>query len=282
MRTSFFIVGSVITLGVLLWITGQIRQFFLTNTARDQFRMSTDSRRTIAAQGEADSAVPPIVQRYFDRAIPQRTTLVGQIELLQSGKMRMAPDKPWMSFSATQLFSAQPFAFVWSATISKTFAMTFHALDTLNQCKGNFSGELFGLVPLVGAAGVEINRSTLLRFLAESVWLPQALLPSDRIRWLPGETVQHGRAVLRCDEITISGVFSFNEQAQPIEFFTDERYRDVDGRQVRTDWRIEYRDHEWIGGAEIPRVGIVSWMLPDGPFETIQLRVEKVVPYLHR
>jgi hypothetical protein len=277
MRVLLIVVGSLVALSVALWAVGLLRQHLANNKAKERFWKTAETgSTTIAKNATTVAELPPIVRRYLERSIPAGTTVPRQIELAQSGEMRLAPDKPWMALSATQLFSARPYAFVWQAKIHAAPLLSFHALDALAECRGTFSGALLGLVRIVGAYGPEVDVSTLLRYLSEAVWMPHVLLPSSAIRWESTESPQEARALLTCGDISVSGVFRFDDQARPVEFFTDERYRDVDGRPVRTDWRIEYLRHQRIHGVEIPREGSVSWILQDGPFETIRLHVKEV------
>ncbi|MGI8509922.1 MAG: DUF6544 family protein [Gemmatimonadaceae bacterium] len=104
----------------------------------------------------------------------------------------------------------------------------------------------------------------LLRYLAEAVWLPTALLPSARVSWTPvSDTV--AIATLTDDQTSTTLDVYFGERGEIVRIATM-RYRDVDGTPVLTPWVGHFGNYQRVKGMMIPMSGDVEWVLPGGLF----------------
>jgi hypothetical protein len=113
---------------------------------------------------------------------------------------------------------------------------------------------------LADARGDEIDQGSRLRWLAESVWFPYALV-GDQVEWEPIDA-RSARATLRCDGLTVRAVFEIDLDGR-ISQLHAERYRDVGGgRAVLTSWSGHYRDYREFGGFRVPSSVEVLWSLP--------------------
>src|SRR5690606_21654789 len=93
--------------------------------------------------------------------------------------------------------------------------------DKYYEGKGNMLIKILSLITVADAAGEEIDQGTLVRYLAETVWFPTAAL-SNYIEWK--QTVQDSaEATMSYKETTASGVFTFNEKGDVVDF-TAQRY----------------------------------------------------------
>src|SRR5690606_14605749 len=110
--------------------------------------------------------------------------------------------------------------------------------------------------------------------LAESAWLPTALLPREGVVW---ETVDDSTARLT---LTDSGIrVSLDVHFAPsgeIVRVEAERYRDVDGVGVPTPFVGHFRDYAEVGGMRIPLEGEVEWILPEGRLSYWRGRIERI------
>jgi hypothetical protein len=70
--------------------------------------------------------------------------------------------------------------------------------------EGVLHAEFLGLVPLADLRGTpELAKGELLRYLAEAMWYPTALLPSQGVRWTPIDD-NAARATLTDQSTTVS------------------------------------------------------------------------------
>jgi len=101
-----------------------------------------------------------------------------------------------------------------------------------------------------------------MRYLAETVMMPTALLPSSGVQWSPVDD-DSARATLTDRDTTVSAVFYFGPRGE-IARVNAQRYRDVDGTAVLTPWVGHFRDYRSIQGMMVPMYGEVAWIVRGG------------------
>jgi hypothetical protein len=117
-----------------------------------------------------------------------------------------------------------------------------------------------------------MNEGELLRYLAEAVWFPTALLPSAGVEW---EAIDDraARATLEDEANTASLVFHFDAEGL-VERVTGERYRQED--DAVAPWIGTFDAYEWRDGFRIPTRASVAWELSDGPLPYWRAQIESV------
>ena len=136
--------------------------------------------------------------------------------------------------------------------------------------------KILSLVPLVDASdNAELNAGALQRYLAEAVWFPTALLPSDVMKW---NAIDASRALgtLSDSGTTVSLEFHFSDAGEITDVFTPGRYREVDGKYELTPWRGHFRNYQERDGMRIPLEADVEWQLPEGAFPYWKGRIIEV------
>ena len=122
-------------------------------------------------------------------------------------------------------------------------------------------GEVLGLIPVVNVHDTpEMAAGTLQRYLAEAVWLPTALLPSQGVHWAPIDD-STARASLTDGRTIVSLEFRFSAEGEIIGAFTPSRYREVEGTYEPTPWECRYAAYTERDGMWIPLEGEVEWHL---------------------
>jgi hypothetical protein len=208
--------------------------------------------------------VPAIVTSYLQRTLCERPT-PSIVWLRQTGEMRTAPDAPWRPFTAEQVINIHHPAFAWLARMHAVPLLSARVLDCYVDGEGFLEARLCGSWPLVRLAGPEVSKGELMRYLAELIWAPHAMLPNPQLSWceIDATTVEvsarsaHGPARVRL-------VFANGDIAR---MEADDRPR-IDGRRiVPTRWQGWCGGYREIGGCRIPTQAVVSWLLNDGQFE---------------
>jgi hypothetical protein len=219
------------------------------------------------AYSSADlEGLPAPVSRYFRAVLHDGQPLVRSGRLVQEGEflMRPTPDG-WRPFSATQHFAAKPPGFVWDARIHMVPGFAIRVRDAFVDGTGSMRASALGLFTMLDVHGTpEIAAGALHRYLAEAVWFPTALLPSQSVIWTPLDD-SHARAALTAGTTTVWLDFRFGADGLVQGVFTRERARDVNGRGVPTPWQGRWREYEEHDGMRIPVRGEVEWILPEGP-----------------
>jgi hypothetical protein len=207
--------------------------------------------------------LPAPVARYFDFALTPGQRLVRRAHFRQAGDFSTRPGS-WSRFTAEQDFSVRPPGFVWDATIRMVPLAPVRVRDSYLAGEGAMYARAAALVTVANQRGTpEIASGALMRYLAESVWLPTALLPTEGVSW---EAIDDStaRATLADGSTTVSVDVHFGVAGEVVRV-SAMRYRDVKGRPVLTPWEVQLRDYARVGGMMIPQAGEVAWLLPEGP-----------------
>lgn len=210
--------------------------------------------------------LPAPVRRYFLAVLREGQPVFRRARFSQEGDFLVNPKKNgWGPFTATEDFSSQPPGFVWDARIRMAPGVSVQVRDSFVEGTGSMHGSVLGLFPVVSVEGTpEIAAGALHRYLAEAVWFPTALLPSQGVVWTPIDE-RSARASLTAGGTTVGLDFRFGADGLVESVFTPERARDVDGHAVPTPWQGHFFDYEERGGMRIPLGGEVGWLLPEGP-----------------
>lgn len=226
--------------------------------------------------------LPAPVQRWL-----QASGVVGRerthaVRLRQRGQMRTSPTGAWMPAEAEQYFSVDEPGFVWRVDVEMMGFLPIAGRDKYESGRGNMRISLGSLVPLVNAAGPEIDQGTMMRYLGEIVWFPSAAL-SPYIAWEPVSATD-AKATMTYRGVTASAVFTFDERGRFVRM-AGERYRAQDGASTLDPWLVPATEWRAIRGVEIPVKGEVLWKLREGDFSYYRweiLDVEYNRPELYR
>ncbi len=228
-------------------------------------------------RSEDTEGLPAPVRRYLSCVLTEGQPYVRTVRLEQKGEFRLGGrEAPWKPFRAVQHFTVDPPGFVWDAKITVVPALSARVVDMYAGGKGTLRAKILSLFTVADAGpGAEMNEGELLRYLAESVWFPTALLPAEGVEWTSIDE-RSARASLTHNGITASLVFSFNDRDEVERVFAEKRYREVDGVFEPTPWTGRFSNYEERNGMLIPLDGEVSWNLPDGDLSYWRGRIETI------
>lgn len=204
--------------------------------------------------------LPLPVRRYFSFALSPGQPLVVAAHAISRGEFRLRPEGGWHSFTATQHYSTSPRAFVWDARIEMAPLVSVQVADRYSDGEGDIHARAAGLIPVVDQHGTpELASGELLRYLAEAVMLPTALLPCSGVHWSAVDD-NSSRATLTDHGNTVSAIFHFGLRGEIVRV-SAQRHRDVAGVMVLTPWVGQFREYRSIQGMMVPMVGDVAWIL---------------------
>ncbi|MFC7019103.1 MULTISPECIES: DUF6544 family protein [Haloarcula] len=236
-------------------------------------------------EGEFDrddlDGVPAPVARYFDAVLEPGLPYTTAVRLEQTGAFRLGgADASWRPLAATQHYTSAPPGFVWDATIDLAPLLPVRVVDAYVDGAGVLEARVLSALRVARAGpSPEMDAGELLRYLAEAVWFPTALLPGSGVEW---EAVSDSAARARLEllETTATAVFHFDDDGL-VERVTGHRYRQAADEYAPWTGRFEaYRDRN---GRLVPTRASVEWDLPDGPvpywrgtLDAIEHRTERV------
>lgn len=139
------------------------------------------------------------------------------------------------------------------------FGVPFQGYDYYENGKGGMKGVIGKLITIFNETGEEMDRACLVTYLAESLFLPTALLQDYVTFEQISEYEVKGTATYKGQ--TVSGVFRFNDDYEMVSFVTTDRKDD------KTPWTAECSGYETDdSGIKLPTTFRAVWNYPDGDF----------------
>lgn len=283
MAKIFYVLIGIIIL-IVLFIVGSFiaNTLFNKNVDREVEGLFSrvDNQNVIVAKADIER-LPQNVQRWLEYSGVVGEEKIVAVRLKQQAEMRLAKDKKWMPVEAEQYFTSVEPGFIWKANIKAAPLIHISGRDKYEDGEGNMLIKILSLFTVADSKGKEIDQGTLLRYLAETIWFPSAAL-NEYLSWEEIDEL-NARATMTYGEITASGVFTFNNEGEVVNFEA-ERYGEFDGETRLETWSIPLGDYKEFEGIRVPTKGNVTWKLDTGDynwfnFEITEVEYNKPLPY---
>lgn len=211
-----------------------------------------------------EGALPELVRRYLDRALPNGPPVPRQVRIRQEGEMRQKPGGRLHRFTAVERFAVDRIAFSWRARFPLAGPIALRVVDSYADGDGTLEVRALGLT-VRRQSGPEIVTGQTLRYLAELPWMPHALMRNRELEWreLDGRTVEVA-AYAGGDRLTVC--MEFDGAGDVVRSSSQMRLLEIEKTWVPTPWGGEFRDFALLGGLRIPTRGEVYWDLDEGRF----------------
>jgi hypothetical protein len=257
---------------VILMVAGAQSNFDKVVEGEVSKMLHTSALVSPAATAARRTDLPDVVQKWltasgaFDRP-------VSAIRMSQSGAMRATAEGKWLDFQATQFCTIDPPAFSWKARISAAPLIFVAGRDKYENGKGQMLIKPMAIYPMANATGYEIDQGTLLRFMGEMIWYPEAAA-MDYIRW---EEVAPNQAMatMTYKGVTATGTFTFHPNGLP-KRFSAERYGDFQGEFRKETWQVDVTGYKKMSNREIPSACEVTWKLRSGDFMWFKQEITRI------
>jgi len=209
--------------------------------------------------------LPEPVQRYFRAALRGGQQLVAAVNVEHRGTFNPnETGEQWKPFVSTQRVVTQRPGFDWDARIAMMPGVTVRVHDAYVAGQGLLRAALFGLVPLADVHGTPmIAQGELMRFFAEAVWYPTALLPSQGVHW-KAVNGSSATATLRDQDNEVTLLFRFNENDLIESVHAEARGAMVGKDIVMMPWECRMSNYQTRHGMTVPLTGEVAWLRPEG------------------
>ena len=278
LKWAKFIVFTVIAVALVLGLLGHSRWAWDTHRRVQALEATTQPAKARPERyDDAELAtLPPVVRRYFSKVLNPNQPIVRRLYLEQTGTFnRSFQSAHWESFTARQRVSTNRPGFVWDASISMSHGITVRVVDAYVAGVGSLQPSMFGLIDLGGNHGtVDIARGELIRFFAEAVWYPTALLPSQGVQWSPVDD-HTARATLTDGPLSVALTFTFDADGLVERITSTERSALVDGVMVPMPWEVRPSNHQMHSGMLVPQAAEVSWTTATGRVPYWRGKIEK-------
>lgn len=186
----------------------------------------------------------------------------------------------WKPFTARQRVTTNRPGFVWDATIPMVPGVPVRVVDAYVAGEGLLRPTILGLWPLREAQGTgDIARGELMRYFAEAVWYPTALLPSQGVVWQAvDDTSAH--ATIIDGPISLTMLFRFGADGLVASVHADARGGLVGKTVVMMPWECRLSDYRRQDGMQVPFAGEVVWHTPQGERPYYRGEIERLT-YLY-
>ncbi|GBE18485.1 hypothetical protein BMS3Abin16_01089 [archaeon BMS3Abin16] len=270
-----FLVVSISAL--LIW--GRLSWSQYTTNLSEKVMNRAIETQEVVDLDEVDE-LPSPVKKYFHHVLKKGQPIISKVFISQNGGFRAKPEMAgWSEMKAVQYFSSEPRAFVWDSQIFILPLVSINVCDSYIDGKGSMTGKFLSLFTLINSHDEEeLNAGALQRYLAEAVWFPTSLLPSQGISWEEIDSSK-AKATITDSGITVSLEFEFNERGEAVSVYTPGRYREVKGKYELTPWKGRFSNYIEVEGYRIPTKAEVEWHLKDKTYpywkaELIEVRYD--------
>jgi hypothetical protein len=232
---------------------------------------STPNSSVVIITKEMLNNLPPVVQNWLIHSGVIGKEKINTVRLKQKGEMRTKPEGKWMTFEATQYFTVNEPAFVWTTDVHMMPLVTLSGRDKFENGQGAMFIKLLSLFKVADAKNTEkVNSATMIRYLAETSWFPAAAL-SDYIKWEAGDSLS-AKATMTFNGMVVSGIFRFTKSGDMVGFTAD-RYYGTDNSAALEKWVVETEDWKDFAGIRIPYKSKVTWKLKEGDFNWAKMEL---------
>lgn len=228
-----------------------------------------EAGRAATSTGRYDACelvgLPAPVQRYFGAVLTAGQPIVSAAMIQMIGSFNMSTTgEQWRPFTSRQRISTRRPGFVWDARIAMLPGVVVRVVDSYLVGQGLLRASIQGLFKVADMqGGGEIARGEFMRYFAEAVWYPTALLPSQGVRWKAVDD-RSASATLVDGSVELTLLFRFCN-AGLIESFRAETRGGIVGKvMVQAPWEGRFSNYQVRDGMRVPFAGEVAWMRPEG------------------
>lgn len=268
----FYLVDFIIILMIVLLSLSYLRQRQLEIEIK-KFSEGMNPGKEQVIKEEDLQLLPAVVQKWLRSTGVVGKERITRVRIKQKGKLRTSPEADWKPFTAEQYVNYLKPAFLWQAKIKMAPFLFTYGLDKYLDGQGKMRIRFSVLFKIVNATGSEINQGSLLRYLAEIMWQPGAAI-SEYIEWEEIDE-RSARAVMSYRGVSAGGIFTFDQEGRATGF-TASRYREQDGKYSLDEWQVQVSHYQEFENISIPAQGQISWMLPEGEFQWMQLEITQL------
>jgi len=256
----------VVGLAAVLWLAQFVQGRIAAAVVEG---LATRARQEPVRSPRSLEDLPAPVRRYLEHALPADRRGLRLARYEQTGVLRSDPLRDdWMPFTASQMIGPATREFVWIARARVAPLLHVQVRDSLTGGRGAGQVTLLSAIPVASAgASPEMNSGALHRFLAEAVWCPSALLPSQHLQWT---TVDESRAIatLTSGSTAVSLEFRFNADNEVAGIYTPGRWGSFGGAYKQVEWEGMFRNYARRQGVLVPGDGEVGWTI-DGQWRSV-------------
>jgi hypothetical protein len=229
------------------------------------------NERLVTAEMLAD--LPQPVQRYLTYTGVVGKPWVDSVYLKQTGRFRLAADRPWMPVAAEEWYTTNPPSLLWKARFKMAGLPLLSARDRYEEGHGHMFGKIAGLFTVFDVRGEKLDQGTMLRYLNEIIWFPSAFL-GENITWQSVDQ-NSADATFTDQGKSVTARLFFDDDGRLTNFVAD-RYREIGGDFSLDSWATPITKYGQLAGLNLPLRGQAVWHLPEGDLIYADLEITEL------
>ena len=261
MKTILIIIGIIL----LVLIVGKINiSFRFKNQVNDLFDNAEKSDKIYSINQL--NHLPEPVKRYFKYVLKEGQPYINSVRLTHNGFFKTDLKKDFIKITGEQYFSTNKPQFIWKGETSMFTARDFYIDD-----KGGLIATIVNVYNIVDAKGSNFDEGELQRWLAESVWFPSNLLPSEHLLWTSIDD-HSAKLSLQFKTVSFDFIVTFNVVGELIEI---EGYRFMTAEK-KEKWVCRMSNYQERNGVKIPFSNQAIWRLNDGDYCYAKFEIQTI------
>ena len=247
----------------------------LNKQAQLSEKILREASNAVYAKEDFES-LPPLIQTYLEECgyigSPRKSLLQMEYKKVD---FVLGQNRPKLKIDYTQVdFANAPVRLAFID--SKMFGIPFQGYDYFVNGKGGMKGVLAKSFQLFNQTGEQMDKAALVTYLAEIIFLPEAML-QDFVTFnqIDSHTIE---ARIEYKGVTTSGKFHFNDVCEMICFSTDERGQSAsDGTFEYIPWEAQCQEYKvYSDGIKRPTIFRAVWKYPDQDFVYFDGKISSV------
>lgn len=215
--------------------------------------------------------LPVAVRRWLQSSGAVGKARTERVWLRQDFRLKLKPgQEQWHEAVAEQYFTTANPAFIWTIDLRMSPFISIKGRDKFVDGRGEMQMKMNSIINLGTETGEKIDEGTLQRYLGEIVWFPSAAL-RPYIVWEEIDSLT-ARATMTWKNMSGSGVFSFNEQGDFVEF-SALRYYGNDQEARRYEWVIKSDQYRVFEGIRVPSRCSATWKFDEGDWTWCKIEI---------
>ncbi|HET6778273.1 MAG TPA: DUF6544 family protein [Gemmatimonadales bacterium] len=206
------------------------------------------------------AGLPAPVARYLRHVLPVGQPLIRRLYQRQRGELRTSgQSRRWLDFEAEQVTNPLTTSFVWDARVQILPLISLSVRDAYADGRASSHIKLLSTIRVGSDSDrPELNSGALHRYLAEAVWYPTALLPTEALRWAAIDDFR-AHATLSDGGQSVSLEFRFNAAGEISGVYTPGRWEKFGRGYRQTPWEGHFHSYELKANMLVPSRGEVGW-----------------------
>jgi hypothetical protein len=226
---------------------------------------------------EADLAdLPAPIASYVRRSGAIGQPRVRTMHAHFHGRIRSAPNKPWMSFTGEQVntFGTMPRRlFLMDAEL---FGFPVEVLHAFEDGAATMRVRALSMFTMVDAAGPAMDRGETVTIFNDLCILAPAALVDAPVTWQVLDE-HHVRGAYTYGINTVTAELTFNDDHELVDFVSDDRSAaSTDGTFTPQRWSTPLAGYRTLGPWRLATFGEAHWHAPDGEFAYLEFRLDGI------